>query len=452
MYQEKLREYFDKHMSEILDDLAEIISIESVADEQSEIKPFGEGSKKALEWGIKKLDELGMSTKNIDGYAVHGDHIPGMEPELGILSHLDVVPAGEGWHSDPFKLDIRDDALYGRGTIDDKGPSVAVLWAVKAIRELGIPISRNFRVIFGGDEEKGCKDMEYYEKKVGFPEKLFTPDGSFPVLNCEKGMVHLKFESELAESSKRVISLECGTVINAVPGKAVLKISGDNEELINALKRTDNRLDICEEDGSIVVRGNSSHGSRPERGINTATAVIKALNDCGYPGFEGLCRVFPHGEYNGKSAGLGFSDKISGEMTMALTILNINDGKLSGGLDIRFPIDRKTSEILDIITHSIKEAGMRPGKCFSMESHYVDEDSEFIQTLLKVYEDVTGEKGYCISEGGITYVHHTKGGVAFGAEFPDEDNHMHGPDEHITMETFKKNLMLYACAIIELTK
>ena len=452
MYQEKLREYFDKHMSEIVDDLAEIISIESVADEQSEIRPFGEGSKRALEWGMKKLGELGMSTKNIDGYAVHGDYIPGKAPELGILSHLDVVPAGDGWHSDPFKLDIRDDVLYGRGTIDDKGPSVAVLWAVKAIKELGIPVNKNFRVIFGGDEENGCKDMEYYENKVGFPEKLFTPDGSFPVLNCEKGMVHLKFESELAESSKRVISLECGTVINAVPGKAVLKISGDNEELINALKTTDNRLDICEEDGRIVIRGNSSHGSRPERGINTATAVIKALNDCGYHGFEGLCKVFPHGEYNGKSAGLGFSDKVSGEMTMALTILNINDSKLSGGLDIRFPIDRKLDEIHGIITHSLENAGMRPGEYDGMESHYVDENSDFIQTLLRVYEDVTGEKGYCISEGGITYVHHTKGGVAFGAEFPDEDNHMHGPDEHITMETFKKNLMLYACAIIELTK
>ncbi len=452
MYKDKLREYFEKHMDEILGDLAEIIAIESVADEHSDIKPFGAGSKKALEWGQKKLDSIGMKTRNIDGYAVDGDLFSDKEPVLGILSHLDVVPAGEGWHSDPFTLDIRDDALYGRGTIDDKGPSVAVLWAVKAVRELEIPLSKSFRVIFGADEENGCKDMEYYEKKVGFPEMLFTPDGSFPVLNCEKGLVHLKFEGETGQEEKRVISLECGTVINAVPGKAVLRISGESDEFIRALKSVDSRLDVCEENGSIVVSGRSSHGSRPERGINVATALIKALDECGYKGFEGLCSVFAHGEFNGKSAGLGFSDRISGDMTMALTMLSIGNGKLSGGLDIRFPINRKLGEIRSIISAALENAGLRPGECSGMESHYVDENSDFIRTLLRVYEDVTGEKGYCISEGGITYVHNTKGGVAFGAEFPDEDNHMHGPDEHITMETFKKNLMLYACAIIELAK
>ncbi len=449
MYKDQLSAYFDEHMDEILADLAEIISIESVADESSKIKPFGEGSKNALEWGINKLKQLSMFTQNIDNYAVHGDFYNDKEPELAVLSHLDVVPAGEGWRSEPFKLECRNDTLYGRGTIDDKGPSVAVLWAVKAIKELNIPIRKNFRVIFGGGEEIGCNDIDYYEKKVGFPEMIFTPDGSFPVLNCEKGMVHLKFEGKLSDTK---LSVRCGTVINAVPGKAVISVDDNTEKINSVLKETEPELCFESDNREHIIRGRSSHGSRPERGINTATALLSALVKCGYAELKALSEVFPHGEYNGKSAGLGFSDKVSGDMTMALTLLNIENGKLSGGLDIRFPVDKKYAEISAIIKSALENAGMKVTDCEGMESHYVDENSDFIQTLLRVYEDVTGQKGECISEGGITYVHNTKGGVAFGAEFPDENNNMHGPDEHISMSTFKYNLNLYANAIIELTK
>ena len=147
MYQKQFAEYFDKHMEEILRDLDEIISIESVGDINAPVKPFGEGSRKALDWGKAYLEKLGMTTKDFDGYAVHGDFYPEGECKLAVLSHLDTVPAGEGWSYPPFKLTKADGKLFGRGTIDDKGPSVAVLWAVKAIKELNIPIKKNFRVI-----------------------------------------------------------------------------------------------------------------------------------------------------------------------------------------------------------------------------------------------------------------------------------------------------------------
>ncbi len=427
MYKQKLRDYFDAHMEEILKDLSEIIAIPSVATETTDVKPFGEYSKKALEWGRNKLDELGMATKNIDDYAVHGDYFSEGEPVLAVLSHLDVVPAGDGWHSDPFKLDIRDDTLYGRGTIDDKGPSVAVIWAVKAIRELDIPVNKNFRVIFGGNEENGCLDMEYYEKKVGFPEMLFTPDGSFPVLNCEKGLVHLTFSADIDDAS--VKSIKAGLALNAIPDRLEAEINGE----------------------SILINGRSSHGSRPENGENAVTKFLEEY-DGGFQKLKALGKLFPHGEYDGKSCGLGFEDKVSGRMSCALTMLNTENGKLCGGIDIRFPIDRTYAEISGIISAALENAGFTIDSCEGMEPHYVDEDSDFIKTLLRVYEDVKGEKGTCIAEGGITYVHNTKGGVAFGAEFPWENNNMHGADEHITMETFRYNLEMYANAIIELTK
>lgn len=422
-YQKALEDYFEKNMPNILNDLNEIISIESVADINSDVKPFGKGSAEALEWGKRFMEKIGMTTKDFDGYAVRGDFSDEEEPDLAILAHLDTVPVGDGWNYDPFKLTVDNDILYGRGTIDDKGPAVAALWAAKAIRELNIPV-KNFRIIFGGNEEGGCEDMEYYEKKEKFPQNVFTPDGSFPVLNCEKGMVHLTFSAPFSDD--KIKSISGGSVINAIPDKCV--------------------VDMVEKK---TFSGKASHGSRPENGENAVTKFLGEYNGENKLLID-LAKLFPHGEYDGRSCSMGFSDSVSGIMTCALTILKTENGKLCGGIDIRFPIDKTYDEIRKIITDKLNGIGFAIDTCDGMEPHFVDENCDFVQTLLRVYENVKGEKGYCIAEGGITYVHNTPGAVAFGAEFPDENNNMHGDDEHISMETFKYNLNMYANAICEL--
>ena len=386
-----LAAYFEKNMDAILADLAEIIAIESIADENSAVKPFGEGSAKALAWGEAKLGELGMVTKNFDNYAVRGDFKAEGAPVLGILAHLDTVPVSSGWSYPPFELTVDNDVLYGRGTIDDKGPAVAVLWAVKAVKELGLPL-KNFRVIFGGNEENGCTDMAYYKSCEAFPPMVFTPDGSFPVLNCEKGLLHITFSAPFEDST--ISSVNGGMALNAIPDRCEVRYSDDT---------------------SNVFVGTSAHG-----------------------------------ECAGKSMGMGFEDKVSGKMTCALTVLKTEGGKLCGGIDIRFPIDRTSAEIMGYVKTALENAGFAIDSCESMEPHYVDENSDFVQTLLSVYERVKGEKGYCIAEGGVTYVHDTEGAVAFGAEFPWEENNMHGDDEHISLETFRMNLNMYANAIAEL--
>jgi succinyl-diaminopimelate desuccinylase len=425
----QLKAYFDRHFDEILADLNEIMSIKSVYSEPEDGKPFGSGSAAALAWGAAQGEKLGLNVKNFDNYAVSMTF--GENPVLGILSHLDVVPAGEGWSFEPFACTVDGDKIYGRGAIDDKGPSVAVLWAVKALRELNVPLSKGFRIILGGNEEGGCEDIEYYEKCEPFPPMVFTPDGSFPVLNCEKGMVHLTFSAPFKDGE--ITEIAGGTVINAIPDKCRAVFADGSEK---------------------CIKGKSSHGSRPENGVN---AVTKFLSEYAENGGENslllsLNRLFPHGEYNGKSCGLGFSDEISGEMTCALTMLSAEGGRLRGGVDIRFPIDRTLSEITGIITYALENAGFETDDCSGMEPHYVSAASPLVKTLLEVYGDVKGEKGEPISEGGITYVHNTEGGVAFGAEFPWENNNMHGADEHISIETFKYNLNMYANAIARICR
>lgn len=424
-YKEKIAEYFLKHQKEMIDTLAEIIAIDSsYAPTVDSEKPFGEGSAAALAWAQDFARKNGFNTTNYDNYAIDID-FDEKEQVLGILSHLDVVPAGEGWSTDPFELAVHNDVLYGRGTIDDKGPSVAVLYAMKCIRELGIPLKKGFRVIMGGNEEQGCKDIEYYQSKRPFPKYVFTPDGSFPVLNCEKGMVHLTFSAPFADDD--ITCIRGGGVLNAIPASCAVDAKSGNKS----------------------YTGINAHGSRPENGDNAVTKFLSRYNGDNKL-LRSLKALFPYGECNGKSAGLGFSDKVSGDMTCALTVLKTEDGFLKGGIDIRFPIDRTYEQISGIIVSALENAGFRTDNCEGMQPHYVDENSDFVQSLLKVYEDVSGQKGYCIAEGGVTYVHNTEGGVAFGAEFPDEQNNMHGADEHITLKTFMLNCNMYANAIAEI--
>lgn len=424
---EQLSKFFDEHFDEILADLGEIMSIDSSYSTPIDGKPFGEGSAAALAWGMKKGREMGLTVKNFDNYAV--SMTCGSDPKLGILSHLDVVPATEeGWSAPPFACTVRDGMIYGRGAIDDKGPSVAVLWAVRAIQELGLVPESGFRIIFGGNEEQGCEDIAYYEQREPFPPNVFTPDGSFPVLNSEKGMVHLKFSAPFTDSD--ISEIRGGSVINAIPDKCRITFAGS--------------------DGTtLCYGGKAAHGSRPENGVNAITKFLAAYkkncSSCGQ--LLALERLFPHGEYDGESLGLGFEDEISGKMTCALTMLYTDYGRLCGGVDIRFPLDRTYSEISNIVTTELRSAGFAIDEISGMEPHHVPADSPFVQSLLGVYEAVMGERGEPIAEGGITYVHNTSGGVAFGAEFPWENNNMHGIDEHISIETFKRNMLMYALAI-----
>ena len=424
-YKQQIADYFEAHKEQMIKSLSEIVAIDSsFAPTGDEKKPFGEGSAAALAWAQAFARENGFVTNNYDNYAIDID-FNDKEQVLAILSHLDVVPASkDGWLSAPFTLTERDGVLYGRGTIDDKGPSVAVLYAMKCIKELGIPLSKGFRAVMGGNEEKGCNDIVYYQQKRPFPKNVFTPDGSFPVLNCEKGLVHITFSKPYNDA--HITSIKGGISLNAIPERCEAVIDGK----------------------AFISVGKAAHGSRPENGDNAITKFLAALGEREQS--IGLLRLFPHGEFDGKSCGMGFSDEVSGVMTCALTRLYTESGRLHGGVDIRYPIDRTYKEISGIISSALEGAGFEIDSCEGFEPHYVDEKSDFVQKLLKVYEEVLGEKGECISEGGITYVHNTEGGVAFGAEFPDEQNNMHGANEHISLKTFMINCNMYANAIVEI--
>lgn len=437
-YKQQIENYFKDNMQYIKKVFSDIVAINSVKSEAQEGMPYGKGSHDALEYAYNLLKEWGFKVTNFDFHAISAEYLPegANEVKLGVLGHLDTVSVGDGWNSDPFQLTERDGYYFGRGVIDDKGPCVASMFALKCIKDLDIPLSYGVRLIFGGDEEDGCHDIEYYQEQEKFPPCVFTPDGSFPVLNCEKGMVHLKFSAPFENKNQnKIVAIEGGKVINAICDKCTVYYS------LGGTSFKDKK----------VYEGKASHASRPENGNNAITKFLEEFKNIN-PLFESLAKLFPHGEFNGSSCGLGFSDKISGDMTCALTMLNLCGDTLSGGIDIRFPIDKTYEDISGIIKNALEKEGFKIDECEGMQPHYVDENSEFVRSLLATYEQVLGEKGYCIAEGGITYVHNTEGGVAFGAEFPWENNNMHGANERISLDTFNKNLLLYANAIANICR
>ena len=453
---EQIKEYIFSHKSELLETLASLISIPSVKGEPCEGAPFGKEPRKALDAMLDICADMGFKTKLTADAVGSADYSPEGEPELAILCHLDVVPAeAANWATDPFTMTERDGILYGRGVIDDKGPAVAALYAMKCIKDLCIPLKKGVRLVFGTDEENGSEDLKLYLAQEKLPPMVFTPDGSFPVINIEKGMMRSRFSGKCSGGS--VVSFIGGSIPNAVPDKAKAVLRGISEETISAeIEKDKSGARFSVSGDTILCEGKSAHASTPESGINAVTALISLLNRLPLAEGEqrnilrGLESAFPLGETDGASAGLKCYDETSGALTCVFSIFSMDENGCSGTVDVRFPCCADLAFMEKTEREAFAKAGCTFDSFMGDEPHCVPADSSFVQALLRVYERIEGKKGECIAIGGGTYVHNIEGGVAFGAERGDTDYHMHGADEWITAEELLRDAVLFAEVIAEI--
>lgn len=459
---QKITDFIYSHSEELFEVVRALVEIPSVKGAPAEGAPFGREPRMALDKMLEICAKHGLVTGLHDDVMGTADLVPeGGEIGLGILCHLDVVPAEPlNWSFPPFQLTRREGKLFGRGVIDDKGPCAAALYALYCVKELGIPLKKGVRLLFGTDEENGSNDLEVYQKSHELPPMVFTPDASFPVINIEKGMIRSGIRGEYSGGS--VVSLNGGNIPNAVPDKAEAVLTGISRDEVTAAIAANSTGALItvdyEDNGNIVLHcsGRSAHASTPQVGINAVTALIETLlrlplkEGSQKEILQGLAQKFPFGETDGKSAGLKLSDKESGALTLTFSKFSMNDGKVSGCIDIRYPVKSQLSDVVGRLSAALEQAGLCYEKNMEEQPHYVPEDSELVQTLLKVYEQVEGEPGRCIAIGGGTYVHTVEGGVAFGVERGDTDYHMHGNDEFITEDELLKDAVLFACAIAEL--
>lgn len=447
----RIKELVDKHFDEILTALGRVIKIRSVMEEPKEGMPFGEGPAKALNETLKIAKELGFEPVNVDNYAGHVEYGNGGKL-YGILGHLDVVPEGdiERWESDPYELVIRDGKMYARGVSDDKGPSIGALFALKIASELVKEPKNRVRVIFGTNEENGSECLRYYFKKEPYPDAAVTPDGDFPLVFAEKGIVTYRISKELKGNySTKLIKLHAGTAANVVPEECVAEIETDKINEIAYL--VENYKSVCKyeykvEGSKITIKsfGKSAHGAHPEAGLNAAGGMLELLSRIDFG--EDSCTIRALYERLGKEyygIGLGISgyDDVSRKLTCNLGILKIEDGKIIAIINIRHPIFYN----VDMLTLQIKEAmnGFEVERMSYSKPLYVSKDSEFVKLLLDVYRNETKDETEPISIGGGTYARSVPYGVAYGAVFPGEETYMHQPNESWSLESYKKFIRIY---------
>lgn len=481
---DRIREYMDAHVDEMVADASALIAINSEKMEAKPGMPFGEGNAQVFEEAQKILARCGFSVKNHENYVLTADLNDGPAC-LDILAHLDVVPAGEGWTvTDPFRPVVQDGLLYGRGSADDKGPAMAAFYAMRAVKELEIPVKGNCRLILGGDEECGSSDIRYYYSKEKQAPMTFSPDADFPLINIEKGGLHLRFTASVTEKEMLsaqtaagdgepiLLEIQAGTKINVVPGKARARVKGI---LVETLRQIAAEITVqtgvafeftCEsrdgEDGrdeiGILAVGSAAHAASPHMGNNALTGLLTFLAAVPFGSekvrkiLKEVCRLYPHGDWNGRALGVDHRDEASGELTLSLNLFSFDGQEFSGVFDCRAPICANDANTTEVVRAKMKAAGftVSDGKMFA--PHYVPEESEFVQTLLGCYEAVTGKRERPLAIGGGTYVHHIENGVAFGCAEPGVDNRMHGADEFMSVEQMKQSAVIFAYAIAQLCK
>ena len=462
----------DSMKNEIIKATQELVRIRSLESAPESGAPFGREIRKCLDRTLEICRELGFKTENFDGFAGHAEYGAGDEI-VGILVHVDVVPEGSGWSHEPYGGEISDGKIYGRGTIDDKGPAVAAIFALKAVMDSGVKFNRKVRIIIGCDEESGrwgC--MKHYFKHAEMPVCGFSPDSDFPIINSEMGIIIFNLEKEFDKNQEsccgglKIKRIQGGNKVNMVPDYCECEIEMNRDFSVRIEKTVEymrakfgSKLELVIDDNKYIIKsyGLSAHGSTPEKGINAISQLVSCI--CKLPlcvseqtAYINFLDTHIGMETDGRSFGVAMNDDVSGKLVFNLGTINISEDKGSVGINIRYPVTKKGNDVYNILKAKSSEADIKVIEGDGKDPLYVPEDNFMIKILRKVYEDVTEQKAELISIGGGTYARAIKNAVAFGPLFPGKEETAHQKDEYIEVDDLIQCTKIYAEAIYELVK
>lgn len=419
----------EKYLNDTVKTIQELIRIDSTNQPAEEGMPFGKGAARALQAFLSCAAAMGFETRNYDNYV--GEVLFGEGEPFAILAHLDVVPAGSGWTHAPFGGEIENGKLYGRGAMDDKGPAVVCLYALKALKDEGFQPRKTIKLIVGCNEECGWGCIDHYKQCAEMPKVGFTPDADFPVIYAEKGILHVKFYFPVENAP--FTALYGGKGVNMVCDEAFAQC--DKTEGAE-------RYSLRVEDDLLVSRGVSAHGSTPEKGKNALEPLFAYFARSN----EDMRRA--HEILFEDIFGLkNFSDE-TGRLTMSPDVANYGDGILSVCADIRYPSTLPLQAVLDVLD----KTGVRYEEIHHQRALFNPKDSFLIQTLQRVYNEATGERAEPIAIGGGTYARALECGAGFGPQLCGEPVTIHQKDEYISIPHVTFLLNLYRRAVEELTK
>ena len=451
------------HKEDLLKDLFELLSVRSIlGTDITEETPFGSGPREALDLILSFGERDGYKTKLVENKAGHIEVGQG-EELFGILGHVDVVPVVEAdWTSHPFKPEIRDGKIFARGSLDDKGPTMAAYYAVKLLDKLGVKWNKRVRVIIGSDEETGFRCVEAYLKHEEQPASGFTPDAMFPLVYAEKARAtfdhKLKFVVEDGNYNYKLVKFNGGQVLNMVIASAKAELVGEvsdiKEKFENflALEKLDGEVTV-EDTIKLTLKGKAAHGSTPQYGVNGATKLAEFLSTLGLDNngknfVDYIVEKLANDPF-GEKLGIDYSDNEMGEATYNYGIIDYDLLKKVGivSTDCRHPMK------FDLVArlNGVKVDNIDIEVTSTKEAHYVPKDDELVTTLMDVYRKHTGDtKNDAFVLGGGTYARCLKKGVAFGLLFPGKEDTMHQANEYLEVEDLLLATAIYAEGIYKL--
>ena len=490
--------YLDENWESVVSDMDALIRIPSVEDlanaDVDAGQPYGPGPAKALAAALDLAAGMGFDAHNDGGHIGYADFPGKSDKQLGLICHTDVVPAGPGWHYEPYRVTRKDGYLIGRGTTDDKGPLVVALHAMRFWKQLQdqgkcerFPYTMRF--IFGANEETGMRDVAYYRAHHEDPAFLFTPDAEFPVCYGEKGIYNaLLVSADVPIEQRSVVSFDGGVAVNAVAGTATAVIRADAATLpavsgidiepvrggaevdcglvdIADAEQVSADVDIAIVRGEgmplarLTAHGRSAHASLPEDGVNAIGMIVEYLLENNLVTsmerayFEVVRKLMA--ATDGSGLGLACVDEHFGALTAVGGRMRMDGDRFVQTVDVRYPTTTTAAYLTARLSELVAPAG---GSCVQTRDDapfLMDEQGPFVQALLSAYNEATGENAKPFTMGGGTYAREFSNAASFGPEKPwvakpDWAGGMHGPDEAASEDSLKEAFRVYVLTIAKL--
>ena len=435
-----------KNEKQMIADMQKLLQIKSVLEENPNSKeaPFGEGIRESLDYILNLGESFGFKTQNINNVAGHIEYGEG-EEIVGVLCHVDVVPAVGKWKYPPFSATIENDRIYARGAIDNKGPAIISLYAMKILKDLNVKFNKRIRLIIGTDEESSWRCMDQYFKNCEMPTVGFSPDASFPLIYGEKGLLSIDLLSE----EKSEITFISGERYNVVPDEAKAII---NQNLENDYTKFLNQNNLQGEyDQAITLYGKSAHAMEPEKGVNAAIKLSQFL-------VKHTTNKLLHFlndklvDTRFKDMGLDFKDQEMGDLTVNVGIVKIDEHSGRVGLNLRYPINWNKEHFLKEFSNQASGYELKMKIISDKKPHYVDKNDDLVKTLHNAYLEYTNDHESPLKTiGGGTYARALKKGVAFGVVFPNREDVVHQVNEYILIEDAITSAAIITKAIYDLS-
>ncbi len=474
---QKIDEWMDTHKEELAEDISSLVKIPSISDPENGSKgaPFGAACRDAMDEMLAMGRKYGFHTENYEYYVGSiGNEKKNLKNTIGFWNHLDVVPVGNNWQYEPFKPVIKEHFLIGRGSQDNKGPAVGMLYVMRCLRDLDFPLNHQLCLFVGCDEERGMTDLTYYTDHYPCPAMSMIADSGFPVCYGEKGILEgdLVFREKLSDM---ILKCEGGNASNMIPDRAqaVLRRTDNLEEEVIACIDGNERFTVTagEDCVTITAQGTSRHSAFPKGSCNAIHELSLLLKDLpcltkeDRAQFAALAVLSE--EYYGVNTGITFEDEISGRTTCAATVLRQMDGRLRLTLNIRYAITQDSIQMQELLNQTASSLGCDWEMERDSAPNYFPKEHPAVELLTNLYNELTGEHAESFVMGGGTYARKLPNAFAYGVGSLREDDRdkaakeriflpghggAHEPDEGLNLRLLVKALKIYAKSIVALNE